>query len=508
MAYVSYKKSKAAIVAEVTAGTPVMPSSTGDYTALQSGFSIEPAFDVLQSEELRGSIDVAEPILGLENPTASMSHYVRHSGTEGVAPDWNLLAKSIFGAETINSTERSTTTASTAGTSTAAAIIKLAAGGSDFSTKGVAMLIKDATNGYSVRNVTSVATNDATLAFNLAAAPGSSVACGKAVYYTKDASDAGLPVTLVNYLGDGGAIQMIAGAKVESATFNMPAGDFVNGDFTFAGSSFYFNPIEIAAAKYIDFKVDGGSELTATLTTGVYKDPAALAAEVQSKMDALTARSITCTYSSSTGKFTIASSDATTLELDWFTGTNTANTAGTKLGYVVTSDDTGSLSYLADNAQSWAAPQVGVLDNESPLVAKGAELMVGTYSDYACLSNANVTISFSKGKSDVLDACVASGKADTLFNSREVTVEVSGYCSQHDISKWLAFKNGTTIQCAYTAGRKSGSNWVAGSVVNFFVPAAKVSAMTHEDSDGIVALNFTLNAFTDGTANPLVMNLL
>ena len=506
----STKKTKAAIVAEVTSGTPVMPSATSDYTALQDGFTMEPNFETLTSAELRGTIDAAEPILGLEAPTASMSHYIRHSGTEGVAPDWNLLPKSIWGAETVNSTERTTTTGSTAGSSTAAAIINLAAGGTDFSaiSKGIAMLIKDATNGYSVRNATSVATNNVTVAFNLANAPATGVTCGKAVYYSNDASDAGKAVTLVNYLGDGGAIQMVAGAKVDSATINLPAGDFINGDFTFIGSSYYFNPIEISTANKIDFKVDGGSELTAALTAKVYRDPAELAAEVQSKMDALTVRTITCTYSSSTGKFTIASADATTLDLLWSTGTNTATTAGTKLGYVITSDDTSALSYLADNAQVWSAPQVGVLDSEGPLTAKGTELMVGSYADYGCLSNADVTINFSKSASDVMDACATSGKSDTLFNGREITVDVSSYVTRHDVSKWLAFKDNTTVQFAYTAGRKSGSNWVAGSVVNFFAPSMKVSSLTIEDSDGLLALNFTLSAFTNGTDNALVMNLL
>lgn len=505
----SIKKTKAAIVAEVTSGVPVMPSATSDYTALQEGqFTMEPNFNLLENAEIRGTIDKAEPILGLEAPTASMSHYIRGSGTEGVAPDWNLLAKSIFGAETINSTERTTTTASSAGSSTAAAVIKLAAGGSDFAVKGSAVLLKDSVNGYSVRNVTSVATNDLTLAFNLAAAPATGVTCGKDILFSNDADDAGKPLTLINYIANGGAIQVTSGAKVESATINIPAGDFINGDFSFMGAGYYFNPIEITTANKIDFKVDAGSELTATLTAKVYRDPAELAAEVQTKMDALTAKAITCSYSSSSGKFTIASADATSLDLLWSTGTNTATTAGTKLGFVVTGDDTSALSYLADNAQVWSAPQVGVLDSEGPLVAKAAELMVGSYSDYGCLSNADITINFSKASIDVLDSCATSGKSDTLFNSREVTVDVSSYLTKHDVSKWLAFKNSTTVQFAFTCGRKSGSNYVAGSIVNFFCPSMKVSTLTVEDSDGLAALNFTLSAFTNGVDNALVMNLL
>ena len=107
------KASVLAIVEETTEGTPVSPSAAGDFIALQDDASMTPSFDVLENAEFKNSIGKAKPILGAENPTFEMSHYLRASGTAAVAPGYNLLLKSAFGDENVRATERSTTTGST-----------------------------------------------------------------------------------------------------------------------------------------------------------------------------------------------------------------------------------------------------------------------------------------------------------------------------------------------------------------------------------------------------------
>ena len=62
-------------------------------------------------------------------------------------------------------------------------VAQTVAGGSDFRTRRKAVLIKDGTNGYNIRNVLSVATNDLTFAFSVPVAPASGVAVGKCVNY-------------------------------------------------------------------------------------------------------------------------------------------------------------------------------------------------------------------------------------------------------------------------------------------------------------------------------------
>jgi hypothetical protein len=99
-----------------------------------------------------------------------------------------------------------------------------------------------------------------------------------------------------------------------------------------------------ATNKYIDFD-EGGAELTATLATGNYNGTT-LATEIKTKMDAA-GGTYTITYSETTGKFTIYRAGGN-FTLRWQSGTNTANTVGTTLGFVVSSNDTGADTYTSD----------------------------------------------------------------------------------------------------------------------------------------------------------------
>jgi hypothetical protein len=128
-----------AIVPEVTSGTPVDPTGASDYVALQPDVTLTPAFDVLENDEIRASIGTAKPVLGTERPEMSFSHYLKHSGVEGQAPEISELLKAYFGAETVNSTQRTTTSGSTV------SVVSLGAGGSDFA-RGMAILLNDGTN--------------------------------------------------------------------------------------------------------------------------------------------------------------------------------------------------------------------------------------------------------------------------------------------------------------------------------------------------------------------------
>lgn len=96
--------------------------------------------------------------------------------------------------------------------------------------------------------------------------------------------------------------------------------------------------------KYIDFS-EGGGELTATLTLGIYSGQT-LATEIKTRLDAAGALTYTVTYSESTAKFTIAASG--TFSLLWFTGTHKATDASDLLGYSDAADDTGVATYTAD----------------------------------------------------------------------------------------------------------------------------------------------------------------
>ena len=99
-------------------------------------------------------------------------------------------------------------------------------------------------------------------------------------------------------------------------------------------------PINITTSNNkINFKENGGGELTATLTAGVYST-AGLLAEIKTQLEAAagSAGTYTVTYDGYTGtntqKFTIAVSGAvTTVQFLWHSGTDVANNAREILGF-------------------------------------------------------------------------------------------------------------------------------------------------------------------------------
>lgn len=491
--YGSTKSTVLAIVEETTAGTPVDPSGATDFVALQPDATMTPSFEVLENEELRASIGKSKGIQGLERPEMSMSHYLKASGTQGTAPEISSLLKSAFGTETANGTERTTTTSSTI------SVVKLAAGGSDFS-RGMAVLIKDGTNGYSIRPVHSVSSNDLTLGFNVANAPASGVNVGKCVNYAP-ANSGHKPLTAWMYRGNGQATEMMAGGVVTQFGFNAEAGQFVNANFTVQGTKYHFNPIRIASTDAkLDF-TDADGTFAATIPVKVYRDPYELATAIQDAMNTANAgETHTCTYSSSTGRFTITSTGAT-LELLWSSGANTANTIGDKIGFVTASDDTGSLTYTSDNAQSFAAPYVPSYDSTDPLAAKYQEVLLGDATDTTCFCVQSIDFTMTNTLSDILCICAESGVDSKLVTGREVQITVSALLDKWHADEFRRFRANTETRFAYNFGTRSGGNWEAGKSGCLYIPTATITSFELTDLDSVIGLDLTLSAFVDSSGN-------
>jgi hypothetical protein len=98
----------------------------------------------------------------------------------------------------------------------------------------------------------------------------------------------------------------------------------------------------------IDFKEASlGSELTATISSGTYT-PTTLAAEIKIQMEVASVDTFTVSYSTLTGKWTIASSGSY-LKLLRNTGTHVANSVWSSIGFGTSSDSTGALTYTGAN---------------------------------------------------------------------------------------------------------------------------------------------------------------
>lgn len=494
MASIQTRSSVLALVKETTAGVIKLPTASTDYVALQDDFSMSPSFDTLENAELKASIGTAKPIQGSENPTASLSHYLRHSGSVATAPNFGLLLECCLGSVTTAGAEYDTVAGSTT------SVINVDTGEGASFQRGEPLLIKDATNGYRIRCIDSISSDALTIGFQVPVAPASGVNLGRAVLYYP--ANTGHPTLSVwHYVGNGGALQAMAGARVTGASFDISAGELINGSYDMEGVSFYFDPITITSAdRYIDFTDDDGT-WAAVVAAGTYNNPHELASAIQTAMRAANSgETATCTYSNTTGKFTIKTT-GTLLSLLFLTGTNNANSIDTSIGFTHT-DHTGTAAttgYTSDNAVSFAAPQTPSYDNADPLAAKDNEVMVGDTSDYLCFKASSVSFAISTPKSDILSVCATSGKDGSIISSREVSISVTALLEQYDADKWNKFKQNANVKFQYSFGEKSGGNWVAGKCGALYCPTAVITSFNIEDQDGLAALSLELAGYVNSS---------
>lgn len=484
MASIQTRNSVLAIKKEVTEGVPVKPAAATDYVALQDDFTMAPNVATLENAELRGSIGAAKSILGAEAPSASLSAYLRASGVEGQEPNYGLILEAALGAKSVAATEYDTIAGSTI------SALKVGAGeGAQFE-RGEAVLIKDSANGYRIRAIDSVSGDDLALSFETPVATGSGVNLGKCVLY-KPANENHPTLTLWHYLGNGGAVQMMAGSRVTSASIDITAGDLINASYSLEGVGFYFDPMEVVSnANKIDFDIGAGT-ITATIAAKIYKTPVELADAVAAAMTAAAGVAITCSYSSADGKFTVAKASGT-LNIDWLTG---ADSIGATLGY--TADDTGSLSYVSDAAIALASPQAATFDDADPLAAKDNEVMLGIASEYACFKASSVSMSIDTPKADISSVCSASGIQGSIIQSRAVTISVSALLEKYDAKQFERFRSNAEVKFQYSFGQKSGGNWTPGKAGCLYVPTATISSFAVSDADGLAQLDLELTAFVN-----------
>lgn len=489
-------------IVEETAGEPVSPTSGGDYLAVQDGFSMTPSFEALESAELKPSLAKSKTITGLEQPEASISHYLYHSGTSGVVPEMNLLLKGAFGDVSVASTQYSVVSA-TAGSTSAAATITVGVGeGAQFEA-GEVVLLKFP-SGYKLRPIESISSDTLTLGFNLDNVTGLvGTGLGKAILYKPSAAEVLPKLTVWDYRGNGAAVQMMSGAIVSECSVTAEAGQLINASFTLAGTEFFFDPIEVTASSdTIDFTGDAGAK-TATLSVGFLKDPHDAASALASAMTAAAGgQTISVAYSDTTGKFTV-SATGTVFDVDWAT---TVDTLGAKFGF--TADDSGSTSYLSDAAIGLTSPQTPALDGQDRLVAKANDIFLGEFYDNVCFPAQSIAFTLSNEVVDVKELCSTSGVAEKVASGRTVSVELKATLDTYQAQQFKRFRTNQTTKFMYAFGPKSGGSFVEGKSGLLYIPKCTISAFQLEDTDGIVTMTMTLSAFTASGEGEVFLNLI
>lgn len=92
-------------------------------------------------------------------------------------------------------------------------------------------------------------------------------------------------------------------------------------------------------------KVTTSTSATATIASGFYATPSALASAIETAINAAVGTNVTVVYNSTTRKFTIATVDVSNFTLHW---TDTPEIGRSGLGFDVSSNDTGAATYTSD----------------------------------------------------------------------------------------------------------------------------------------------------------------
>lgn len=498
---------------ETTEGTYLNPTAA-QFTAIREGSILTGAVETTDSDEIVNSIGQSKSFVTKEAPTGSISKYLKTSGVVGQAPDYSVLIESAIGDVVANATEYSVTTGSTAGTATVRGTLAMASSQEANFSLGQALLIKDGTNNYAVRNAYyPIGSGVIPMSFNLANAPASGVGLGKAVFYAPQNTD---HKTFTAHAYQASAAtsalhQAISGCRTTSMTFDFPVNELSSVQFEIGGIKYFYNPLTVTSSlTYIDFTDDGGT-VAAAITNKTYQTPEHLADEIASKMTAASVGSgndtITCTWDNSTGKFTLAS-DGSTFSLLWNTGTNTANTIGTLIGFAVAADDTGATTYTADNALTYEPSVTPAYDSAEPQIVKDNMLLLGDFDDYLCFGGQALSIAISTPKTDVPNWCAENGVDESVTLSREVTISGTIKFSKHDVSRVYKLLKNETISLAFTTGTKTADNWVPGTITNVYCPECSITTEQVVDNDGYIVEEFEARAIVGTNMADIYVNQL
>lgn len=509
MTTLASRSQKIALKEESSEGVYTAETAGGDFITPREGISVTPAMESVTSDALTGGIGSSAPFTTKEVPTASIPQHVKHSGVEGTAPDWGILLKSLLGEETVQANEHSTTTGSSAGTATARAVVNLASGGATHNV-GESILIKDPTNGYSIRPVHSISTNALTLGFNLGTAPATDLGVGKPVHYSPVNSDH--PTLTMHRFQSGSASglhEAVAGCRVTDGSFTFTANQLATCDLSIQGLKYYRNPIVVTAGTNddIDFTDDDGTN-ACVVPPGVYKTPKALADAIKAAMDDVSTDTFTVTFSNTTGKFTILS-NGTTFSLLWDTGAGNATSIGTTLGFLVAADDTGATTYTSDNEITYNPAAAAAPDSQDPLVVKKNEVVLGSFNRFVCRKASDVTLSISNTRADVDDICEDTGASGSLFTNRQVSFAITMVYEKHEVDEIDKLLNNTDTQLLLNFGSKDASgNWVPGTCISVWIPQAKLTANPISETDSYLVMSVEGTAYQSATQDDVHLTFL
>jgi len=482
-----------AIKKETTEGAYVAPAAGADFIPLRPGSSLNFEPSLLESDELLNDIGTSKGSIGKEAVSGSHSAYLKHSGVEGQEPEAGIFYESLFGSKVINAIEYQTVSA------TASSLTVGAGEGVNFY-PGQALLIKNGA-GYSIRNVNSIAGDVLNLNFEITSIP-TVASLGKAITYLPVAQ--GHPsFSTTKYLGNGHAIEVSAGNQTSEMSVTADANGFGEVEFSFAGTKYFYNPIEITSSTNTLSYTDDNGTSSVSISDKIYKTPIELASALEQSLNSDSLETFTVSYSNTSGKFTIASSTSSIVELLW----TEPNSIGEKLGFSLLSDDTGATSYVSDNALVLTSPISPSFDSAENIIIKGAELFIGNQSDNVCICAQSVSIAVSKNLEDEDCICEETGVASKIPTSRSIEMSVTATLNKYDAALLNSLLQNEGVSAMFNAGPKLGGNYVSGKCFNFYMQTATVSSYT-TTGDNFIQAEFTLKGYVTTSSKDGYLNFI
>lgn len=484
-----------AVRQETTTGEYVAPNAGSQFVPLRPGNTLSFQAEELASDELLNDIGSAKSFTGKTTSEGSHSAYLRHSGVEGQEPQLGVMYESVMGDKTVNASEYTSQAGSNSST------VNVLNGANFY--QGQALMLKNG-SGYQIRNIKSIAGNALTLNFKSSAST-SGLSLGKAITYLPVAQ--GHPTfSATKYLGNGHAIEATAGNTVTELSLTADANGFGEVEFSYQGTKYFFNPIEItASSKFIDWTDDSGS-YSAEIAVKVYKTPIELADAIASAMSAASTEVFQASYDKGVGSFTIETNTSSLFSILWSSGPNAGTTFGPKIGFSVAADDTGATTYSGSEISLNSAISPAY-DSADAIIIKGAELFIGTADDNQCICAQSVSMTVSKEVEDVDCICEEEGVKEKIAVSRAVEMTVTAVLNKHEATLLDALLKNSGISAMLNAGPKTGGNWVPGKCFNAYLQNCTVSSYT-TTGDSFIQAEITLKGFVTSSQKDLFINFI
>lgn len=506
---IAQRRSTAAFVLKAFESDLMKVSSGGQFLAIQPGFALTPGFTTTENVELAGDIMSGKNIVTGEAPTGSLSHYFTGSGTPGTAPSYGALLQATFGGY------RNTAAEGTLAASSTITQLRFtnAAGASAF-TKGDSLLVKN-TDGWEIRPVESVSGTTVTLGFALNNAPATGTKIGRLSTYFPLSDQ--IPVfDAWHFIGGGeSGVENVANCRTVGATLTVNAKDLINCAYSFEGTNYKFNEDFTEGyalqsynnvLKVVNTQSGDRTVTEVELTTGTYASGAALAAEIQTKVSAITGlTSFRATFANNRFSFT-----STAAYLFDFFDVQTPPDGGHYLADVLgfarpdvssVAPSTGTKASTKDGLQtrSYAPPVEPVYSIADPIVARGLEVFIGDATDNICIASASVTITLGTPKSLITSICEETGNYRSLINARTATMAISAYLEDDDRRFFDKFSEGAETKFHLNAGMKgSDGNWTPGNVFSIYGSPCSITNWSVNASNEIYMLDLELTCFSDG----------